>query len=86
MIFTHTGLMGDFVQTWPIASWYYKQTGEKITFVLANVPCFKDIAELTLNQPFTKEIVKVPHVVENYSMGGQPYKFNPSNFGLKVSI
>ena len=35
MIFTHTGLMGDFVQTWPIASWYYKQTGEKITFVLA---------------------------------------------------
>jgi hypothetical protein len=83
MIFTHTGLMGDFVQTWPIASWYYKQTGEKITFVLADIPCFKDIAELTLNQPFTKEIIKVPHKIENYRMGGQPYKFNPSEFGIK---
>lgn len=82
MIFTHTGLMGDFVQTWPIASWYYKQTGKKITFVLADVPCFKDIDQLLLKQPFTERLIKVPHVVEHFGRGGQPYKFNPSDFGV----
>jgi hypothetical protein len=82
MIFTHTGLMGDFVQTWPIASWYYKQTGEKITFVLADVPCFKNIDELLLNQPFTKNLIKIPFPVKHWGMGGQPYKFNPAEYGI----
>jgi len=82
MIFTHTGLMGDFVQTWPIASWYYKQTGEKITFVLANVPCFNTIDELLLKQPFTEKLIKVPHKVDHWGMGGQPYRFNPADFGI----
>jgi hypothetical protein len=83
MIFTHTGLMGDFVQTWPIASWYYKQTGEKITFVLADVPCFKSIDELLLKQPFTKNLIKIPFHVEHWNMGGQPYKFNPADYGIQ---
>ena len=82
MIFTHTGLLGDFIQTWPIASWYYQNTGQKIDFVVTDADCFKDIAELTLKQPFANSIRKVPFKVTDYGCGGQPYKFNPADFGI----
>ena len=83
MIFTSTGLMGDFVLTWPIASWYYKQTGEKITFVVPDAPWSKGINELTMMQPFTENLIKIPYNITDYSRGGQPYKFNPADFGIK---
>jgi hypothetical protein len=83
MIFTHTGLMGDFVLTWPIASWFLKTKREKIDFVLPDISCFSQIDRLLLEQPFTNSLTKVPYKVLNYNCGGQPYKFNPEDFGIK---
>jgi hypothetical protein len=83
MIFTHTGLMGDFVLTWPIASWFFKTKGQKIDFVLPDIPCFSQIDRLLLEQTFTNSLTKIPYKVSHYLCGGQPYKFNPENFGIK---
>jgi len=82
MIFTHCGLLGDFMLSWPIASWYYKKTGEKIHFVLPNIPCFSQVDSVLLKQPFTDKITRVDFKVDHFSMGGQPYNINPADFGI----
>ncbi len=82
MIFTHCGLLGDFMLSWPIASWYYKKTGDKIHFVLPDIPCFSQVDEVLEVQPFTEKITKVQFKVDNFSRGGQPYNLNPADFGI----
>lgn len=82
MIFTHCGLLGDFLLLLPVASWYHKTHGEKVTFVLPDIPCFKSIDKLLYNQSFTNHLFKVPHVVEHHNFGGQPFIFNPADFGI----
>lgn len=82
MIFTHCGLLGDFLLSLPVASWYYKTYGTKITFVLADVPCLKPIDKLLLKQPLTEALYKVPFKVEHFGRGGQPYNLNPADFGI----
>jgi hypothetical protein len=34
-------------------------------------------------QPFTENLIKIPYNITDYSRGGQPYKFNPADFGVK---
>lgn len=83
MIFTHCGLLGDFLLSLPVASWYYKTHGQKITFVLADVPSLKPIDKLLQKQPFTEAVYKVPFKVEHFGCGGQPYNLNPNDFGIR---
>jgi hypothetical protein len=82
MIFTHCGLLGDFMLSWPIASWYYKKTGEKIHFVLPDIACFSQVDDVLKEQPFTGKITKVNFKVGHFSRGGQPYNLNPADFGI----
>lgn len=83
MIFTHCGKLGDFGLFLPLASGFYKNTGEKIHWVLPKrFKPFTKIESLLLLQEFTDKVTLVDYVVENYGQGGQPYKFNPADYSV----
>jgi hypothetical protein len=83
IILTHCGQLGDFIYSLPIASWLWKENGRKIHFVLPrDFGPFRSIETLLLLQPFTARVSLVDYRVAHYGHGGQPYKFNPAQFGL----
>jgi len=84
MIFTHTGKLGDFIFSLPVANWYYKVSGEKIHYVLSNeIYHFNSIIpEFVTHIPCIDRLSLVPHHIENFTCGGQPYKFDPSKYGI----
>ena len=82
MILTHCGKLGDFVYTWPIAQWVYETTGDKVDFVLPK--CFKPfrfVKSLLEIQEFTGTVNFVSFRPLTYGCGGQPYRFNPRDYG-----
>lgn len=84
MILTHCGKLGDFIYAWPIASWLYKTAGHKIHFVLPR--CFKpftQIESLLKLQDFFGQLTLVDHKVKTYGCGGQPYRFDPADYGIE---
>lgn len=85
MIFTHTGKLGDFFLTLPIANWYYRTYGEKIHYVLSSdFYFFKTIIpDFIKYLPYVEKMTLVPHKIEHYMEGGQPYKFNPADYGIE---
>lgn len=84
MIVTHMGKMGDFIYALPIADWLYKKRNEKITFVLSNkFEPFRGCVSLLEDQEMTERVVLIDHGADNYMMGGQPYRFNPADFGVE---
>jgi len=83
LILTHTGKLGDFVYSWPVAEWVYRQTGRKIHWVLPR--CFKpfqQVERLLALQDFTDSLTLVDFPVKGYNCGGQPYRFNPADYGI----
>jgi hypothetical protein len=82
IILTHTGMLGDFFFCLPIASWLFKTHGVKIHWVLVDgFPPFQYLTPLLMRQPFTAKVSLVPHAF-HWECGGQPYKFNPSDYGI----
>jgi hypothetical protein len=85
MILTHTGKFGDFVPSLIIPNHYYKAKKEKTTFILSQ--WFKSIVgleEFLMLQDFTEKVIFDPYMPENFSAGGQPYKFIPENIGDEI--
>lgn len=78
MILTHVGKFGDFIPSLIIPNYYYKTNEEKTTFILSK--WFENIVglkEFLLLQDFTEDVIFDPYMPENFSLGGQPYKFVP---------
>jgi hypothetical protein len=76
--------LGDFVYTWPIAAWFHQHTGRKVHWVLPEFfGPFKYIERLLRLQTFTQDVTLVSYRVANYSHGGQPYQFNPKDYGVE---
>jgi Tfp pilus assembly protein PilZ len=76
MIFTFSAHMGDFLILWPVASWYYKNKGEKIHFVVTqNYSLYEKLIPLLHCQDFTEKVtlVDVPR---------NTHVFNPINYGI----
>ena len=82
MIITHTGKFGDFCPSLIISNYYYKQNNEKTTFILSK--WFKSVTgveEFLMLQDFTEDVIFDSYMPDNFSAGGQPYKFIPQNIG-----
>jgi len=83
IIITHCGKLGDFLFCLPVASWLHKERDTLIHWVLPR--CFKPfnyITPLLEKQIFTSKVTLVEYPVDNYNLGGQPYKFNPVDYGI----
>jgi hypothetical protein len=84
---THTGKTGDFGLCLPVCSWLYKTYNEKIIFIIpSGVPFINRVESLLRIQPFTEDVIYCNHIVENYDLGGQPYKFNPNDYIANLNI
>lgn len=84
MIVTHSGKLGDFICALPVASWIYKQSGQKVDFMLpAEFPPFQKIESLLKMQPMTGQVRLVNFRPRHYRRGGQPYRLIPACFGWK---
>ncbi len=78
LLATHCGQLGDFVYTWPIAAKLHRDTGRQIHWVLPETfGPFRFIRELLELQSFTAGVTLVPHRIQHFGHGGQPYKFDP---------
>jgi hypothetical protein len=83
VVVTHTGKLGDFLLSLPVASWIFRHTGEKIHWVLsAEFPPFRSLAGFLELQEMTGKVTLVPHHIRHYKCGGQPYKFDPAVYGV----
>jgi glycosyltransferase involved in cell wall biosynthesis len=83
MVFTHTGKLGDFFATLPIYSDYYKKTGEKARIVLpSNFPYAPVAMEFCKRFNFIENIEISSYTVDNFDLGGVPYRFNPNEYGV----
>jgi hypothetical protein len=83
VILTHTGKLGDMLYSLMIGSWLYKRFDRKIHWVLPkSFGPFRYISNLLLAQEQTSAISLVDHKIENFSLGGQPYRFDPNTFGI----
>ena len=83
LILTHCGKLGDFVYAWPIAAWLYRQTGRKIHWVLPRgFTPFRRVESLLLLQEFSERLTLVDFPVRCFGCGGQPYRFNPADYGV----
>jgi hypothetical protein len=81
MIFTNVSRLGDFLLLWPVASWYYKETGDRIHWVLSdNFPLYHKIEKIIMLQDMTE---KVSYVNVGTNAGDiNDWKFNPADFGI----
>ena len=87
IVLTHTGKLGDFILMLPIGSWFYKSTGKKIHWVLPKcVPGFDKIDTLLYQQEMTSRISYINFMTLHYNMGGQPFIFDPRNYGIKCDV
>lgn len=78
---TNTGKLGDFLYCLPVASWLARERGCKIHWVLPS--CFGPfnyVQDLLMLQPFTSRVSLVSFKVKNYDCGGQPYRFDPTDY------
>jgi hypothetical protein len=83
LILTHCGKLGDFVYAWPIAAWLHRQTGRKIHWVLPRgFGPFRRLESLLLLQEFSAQLTLVDFPVRCFGCGGQPYRFNPGDYGV----
>ena len=83
IIVTHTGKLGDFIYCLPVASWLAHKYNRGIHFVLPDsFHPFRYITPLLELQPFTEAVTLVPFRIANFDCGGQPYKFDPGEFGI----
>ena len=83
LILTHCGKLGDLVYTWPIAAWLYRQTGRKVHWVLPRgFGPFRRLENLLLLQEFSAQLTLVDFPVRCFGCGGQPYRFNPADYGV----
>jgi hypothetical protein len=81
MIFTNVSHIGDFFLLWPVASWYYKNTGKKIHFVVSkNYYMYYIVENFLKAQPFTEKISYVD--VASNALDLNCFTFNPENFGI----
>lgn len=84
MILTHAGKLGDFLYCLPIAAWLHRVKGWRIHWVLPNTfHPFNYLTPLLMAQPFTSRVTMVPYVIDNFMCGGQPYRFDPAQFGVE---
>lgn len=83
LILTHCGKLGDLIYAWPIAAWLHRTTGRKIHWVLPRrfVP-FQRVESLLLRQTFSERLTLVDFPVRCQGCGGQPYHFNPADYGV----
>ena len=83
IILTHTGKLGDFLYSLMVGSWLHKTRGAKIHWVLPqSFKPFSFIGPLLLAQEQTAAVSLVDYPVRNWECGGQPYRFNPADFGV----
>lgn len=83
IILTHCGKMGDFFYCLPIASWLAKEWGVTIKWALAEAfLAFHYMEPLLKRLPFTESVTLTPNPVRDFEAGGQPYHFNPADYGL----
>lgn len=84
IILTHAGKLGDFLYSLPVASWLARNRQASIHWVLPKAfGPFNYCERLLMNQPFTSRVSLVAHRIENYDCGGQPYQFNPADYGIQ---
>lgn len=82
MIFTNISYIGDFFLLWPVASWYYKETGDKIHWVVTkNYYMYPLVEEVLRYQDFTKDVSLVD--VGTNAWDENQWKFNPATFGIE---
>lgn len=82
MIITNVSRLGDFLLTFPVASWIHKNQGEKIHFVLSdNFPLYKKIEPLIRLQPFVSDVSYVN--VGTNAFDPTHWNFNPKQFGIE---
>lgn len=84
IILTHCGKLGDFLYCLPIASWLAIERGVTIRWALAYefLP-FRYIEALLKRIPFTEDVTLTNNYVRDFEAGGQPYHFNPADYGLE---
>lgn len=83
IILTSAGKMGDFLYCLPVAQWLARHRDCKIHWVLpGSFNPFNFITPLLMKQGFTSRVTIVPYQVANFDCGGQPYKFNPADYGV----
>lgn len=81
MIFTNISWIGDFFLTWPCASGYYKETGDKIHWVVTkNYYMYPIIEKVLRHQDFTKDVTFVD--VGSNAWNPAEWKFDPAQFGV----
>lgn len=79
MIFTNVSRLGDFLLTLPVASAYYKQTGNKVHYVLSDrFPLYKKVESLVLHQECVGKVSYVDVGVDAFV----DWSFNPAQFGI----
>jgi hypothetical protein len=84
IILTHTGKLGDMLYSLMIGSWLWKNYNRKIHWVLPrSFGPFRFIENLLMLQSQTEKVTLVDHKIENFSCGGQPYKFDPMIYGIE---
>lgn len=83
IILTHCGKLGDMLYALPIAEWFYRQHGRRVHWVLPS--CFGPfnyIEALLRLQPHCADVTLCGHKLANLDAGGQPYRFNPADYGI----
>src|SRR5438128_308991 len=82
MIFTNISWIGDFFLLWPVASWYYKNTGDKIHWVVTkNYYMYSIIEEVLRYQDFTKDVSLID--IGSDAWNEHLWRFNPAKFGIE---
>jgi hypothetical protein len=67
----------------PVAEWFWRTHGRKVHWVLPHgFGPFHYIRDLLLLQEHCHDVTLVHHALANLDAGGQPYRFDPSIFGL----
>lgn len=86
IVCTHTGKLGDFLYSLPVASWLHKAYGCRIHWVLANAfPPFRYIERLLKAQEMTCGFSLADVPITDFSFGGQPFRFDPGQYIPEVA-
>lgn len=79
MIFTTVSYIGDHILTWPVASWLYKQTDEKIHWVVTkNYYMYEVIKPFLEAQPFTERVSLVDVGTDAHDVN--QWQFDPGDY------
>lgn len=84
IILTMPAKLGDGLYSLMVGSWLHKKYNRSIHWVVPDTfGPFRYIESLLLAQEQTARVTLVPHKIENFGCGGQPYKFDPATFGIE---